>query len=421
MRGFSGPARIAFCLLSVAAVLTLSCGLGNRRVAVVWTDRPEFVAYAEHFNSSQPHRIVEVRYRENPAEALLSAKEYPDIVVGSWLKSASTRALFKPMDYFFEDLLLRETSFYPSLLKPGNIDGKQYLLPVSFNVPALIFSRENSASIAKPFTLTPDDVKTLARAYNERSDGQYARMGFSPRWSDEFLTTMATLYGASFREGSPLVWDAAALERAIAAVRAWTAEANTDAASEDDFAFKYLYDPPSKLVTSGRTLFAYLTSDRLFTVPEETRETLDFRWIERESIMPVVEGAPYLGMCKRGKAHAAADAFVQWFYKEETQRSLLDFAKKYRTMEISFGIAGGFSSIQAVNEEIYPLFYPGLLGHVPPSDFISPPNILPKDWTVLKSRVVMPYLRDRASGNAKSAGATLEQRIADWYRQNPRK
>lgn len=411
-----------FLLILCCVSALASCAIGEQRAAVMWTDRPEFVAYAEHFNATQSRHKLEVFYKEAPAQALIGADDVPDLVVGSWLKSASTRAFFTPMDFFFEDLLLIENSFYPSLLKLGNLEGKQYLLPVSFNIPAFIFSRENSAIVAKSFTLSPEDVKALGKTYNERKDAYFTRMGFSPRWDDEFLFVFATLYGASFREGTPLAWDDAALERAISLVKSWTTEANGDAAAEDDFAFKYLYDPAPKLAASGRILFAYMTSDRLFTVPGELRATLDFRWIARDSSIPVVEGAAYLGMCKKGKARNAANAFVQWFYKEETQRQLLDLSKRYRTTESVFGIADGFSAIKSVNEQIFPLFYPGLLGHVPPEDYILAPNILPKDWTTLKRRVVLPYLHDRCGAvEPKGKGAALGERIEDWYRQNPRK
>lgn len=413
--------RTIFVGIACFALLA-SCGLGEQRAAVMWTDRPEFVAYAEHFNATQSRYKLEVFYKDAPAQALEGAENVPDIVVGSWLKSASTRAYFTPLDFFFEDLLLIEGSFYPSLLKLGNLEGKQYLLPVSFNIPALIFSRENSSIVAKSFTLSPDDAKNLGKAYNERKDAYFVRMGFSPRWNDEFLLILATLYGASFREGAPLAWDNNALERAIAVVRSWTAEANGDASAEDEFAFKYLYDPAPRLAADGRILFAYMTSDRLFTIPEESRASLDFRWIARDSAIPVYEGATYLGMCKKGKARTAAAAFVQWFYKEDTQRQLLESSKKYRTMESVFGLADGFSAVKSVNEQIYPVFYSGLLGHVPPADYISAPNILPKDWTTLKRRVVLPYLHDRTGPEGeKVRETTLDARIAEWYRQNPRK
>ena len=404
-----------------SAVLFGSCWTGTSRVAVLWTDRPEFAAYAEHFNSGQSRFKIETYYREDPAQALAGTKAYPDLVVGSWLKSASTRAYFKPLDYFFEDLLLKETAFYPRLLALGNIDSKQYLLPVSFNLPALIFSRDNAALVPTPFTLSLEDIQRLAKAYNRLNGDSFIRMGFSPRWNDEFLFIASSLWGTSFREGTPLAWDAGALEKAISMVRAWTADANRDAAAEDEFSFKYLYDPAPKLASSGRILFAYLPSDELFTVPEERRATLDFRWIVRESSIPVIEGASYLGICKNGKGRDAADAFVQWFYREDTQRELLAQSERNRTDETVFGIADGFSALRSVNEQVYPQFYPGLLGHVPPADYLSPPNILPRDWLILKSRVVLPYLHDRALAAAGAKVPTLDDRIADWYRRNPKR
>ncbi len=404
------------------ALLFASCGADSRKAAVIWTDRPEFVAYVEQFNAANPRYKVEVFYKAAPGQALAGTDEIPDIVVGSWLKNAATRAFFTPLDFFFEDLLLAENSFYPSLLNLGNIEGKQYLLPVSFNIPAFIFSRENAALVEQAFTLSPDDVRELGKAYNERKGEYFTRMGFSPRWDDDFLFVFATLYGAAFKEGAQLSWDNAALEKAISQVRDWTREANASAAAEDDFAFKYLYDPAPKLAASGRVLFAYMPSDKLFTVPEQMRATIDFRWVARNSSIPVNEGSTYLGICKKGKAKNAANAFVQWFYKDETQRKLLDSSKSYRTMESVFGISGGFSAVKSVNEQVYPAYYPGLLGHVPPAEYVSAPNILPKDWTTLKRRVVLPYLHDRTGVSADaSKGLTLEERLADWYRQNPRK
>lgn len=410
---------MVFLAAAVLAAGLLSCELMEPKTAVLWTDRPEFAVYAEHFNTSQSRYKLEVQYFDTPAQQLIGVKNHPDIVVGSWLKSASTRVYFKPLDYFFEDLLLAEPAFYRRLLDLGNIEGRQYLFPVSFNVPALIFSKDNAASVERPFVLTLDEIQSLGKAYNREKDGVYSRMGFSPRWNDEFLFITAVLHGASFREGSPLSWNAAALNRSVEYIRRWTAEANGSVGSEDDFSFKYLYDPAPKLAASGRILFAYMPSADLFTVPEDRRSALDFRWISGDASIPVIEGASYLGICKRGKAKAAADAFVQWFYREETQRRLLEIGKRFRLNETLFGIANGFSALKAVNEQIYPQFYPSLLGHVPPEDYLSPPNILPKDWLVLKERVVQPFLHDRARAEGSDADPALEKRLAEWYRLNP--
>jgi len=414
----------ARCGAGISAILLgsalLGCSFMEPKTAILWTDRPEFAVYAEYFNTSQSNYKVEVRYFDFPAEQLKNTKAFPDIVVGSWLKSASSRAVFKPLDYYFEDLLLSETSFYSRLLSLGNIDGKQYLFPVSFNLPAVIFSKDNSLRVTRPFILTLDELMQLGKDYNVQQNGIFSQMGFSPRWNDDFLFVIASLYGASFREGSPLSWNNGALEEAIAAVQRWSADANGGTPAEDEFAFKYLYNPVPLLASTGRILFAYMNSADLFTVNDERRSTLDFRWVAKGTNIPVAEGATYLGLCKQGRAKNATDAFVRWFYQEATQKNLLQLSKQNRMSETLFGIANGFSAIKSVNDQIYPQFYPSLLGHIPPEDYLVPPNILPRDWETLKAKVVLPYLHEKVSGAvpAKEGNLPLDKRLSEWYRLN---
>ena len=65
-----------------------------------------------------------------------------DIVIGKWLKNEKIRRNFMPIDYLFTDQHINKYIFYPQLLSLGNIDNKQYLLPVSFNLPAIVFSNK---------------------------------------------------------------------------------------------------------------------------------------------------------------------------------------------------------------------------------------------------------------------------------------
>jgi ABC-type glycerol-3-phosphate transport system substrate-binding protein len=410
-------------LLRFAAVLSLACCFaacspGRGKTAVLWTDRPEFAFYADYFNSSQNQYHIETRYYESPAQRLVDTGEAPDIVAGSWLKSASTRAFFKPLNGFFSHKALSKDAFYPRLLALGNIEGKQYLLPVAFNIPALIFAQDNGAGLSNPFTIGFDEMKTLGKAYNQEQNGTYIRMGFSPAWNDDFLFITATLFNASFREAAPVAWDAAALERNMAFVNDWIQEVNTSVQAEEEFTFKYFYDPPAKLVLSGRILCTYMNSADLFTLAAERRANLDFRWIAERNTIPVIEGTVYYGISKKGKAKKASAAFTRWFFQAETQRLLLEKSRDNRMIETSFGIGGGFSAMRSVTEQIFPRFYPGLLGHMPPEDFLSPANILPRNWTILKERVILPYLHERIHRLNRDAVLPLERRIADWSRLN---
>jgi hypothetical protein len=396
-----------------------SCSLREPLTAVLWTDRPEFAIYGEYFNFAQDQYKVETRYFPSPAEKLTQpGDEYPDIVVGNLLKSASTRTLFEPLDSLFKREMISREAFYPRLLALGNIEGKQYLLPVAFNLPILVFAEEKGPLLSNPFTVDLEEIKSLGKAYNLERDGVYSRMGFSPAWNDEFLFLTATLFNTSFREAVPLAWDPIALERAMLFVADWINEANTGIQAEDDFTFKYFYDPPAKLVLSDRILFTYMESSVFFTTAEERQTRLDFRWIGKNDTIPLAEETLYCGIYKNGKAQKAAEAFTQWFFQVETQRRLLETSKQMRMNETLFGIGNGFSAMQTVTEQIFPQFYPKLLGHMPPADFLSPPNILPRNWMTLKERVILPYMRDRIRYSSPEKIRYLDERLTEWYRIN---
>jgi ABC-type glycerol-3-phosphate transport system substrate-binding protein len=409
----------AFILLFPVLFLG-SCAFRSSAIAVLWTDRPEFALYAEYFNASQDVYKIETRYFESPSQKLTENGEVrPDIVAGSWLKSVSTRSLFRPLDSLFKKDRLSGDSFYQRLLDLGNIDGKQYLLPVAFNIPALIFDRDKADQMSNPFTLTLEEIKMLGKSFNvENGGGVYSRMGFSPAWDDDFLFVSAVLFGASFREASPLEWDDAALERALSYIESWISESNTGIQAEDDFTFKYFYDPPSKLAVNGRILFFYMSSADLFTLPQERRSNLDFRWIAGEETIPISEDMVYFGIYRHTKAKKAAEAFMQWFFREDTQRLFLEAAKDKRLNETRFGIANGFSALRTVTEQIFPQFYPSLLGRMPPGSFLSPPNILPRNWMAMKERVILPYLHDRIRSGNRPDIRSLDRRLRDWTRLN---
>jgi ABC-type glycerol-3-phosphate transport system substrate-binding protein len=405
-------------LFNSCAFLKAPFGLGESTIAVLWTDRPEFALYAENFNTSQDHYKVEVRYFESPAQKLTDTTEYPDIVAGSWLKSASTRTLFRPLDNLFRNQSVDPASFYAQLLALGRIEDKQYLFPVSFNIPALVFSRKNGSLLSGLFVTGLEEIKSLGKEYNLETNGSFSRMGFSPAWNNEFLFVTATLFNTSFREASPLAWDVQSLDQAVFYIREWIQEVNTGIEAEDDFVFKYFYDPPSKLAIAGRILFTYMDSSEFFTLSEEQRSNLDFRWIAEHDTIPLSEDTTYLGICKAGKAQKAAIAFTQWFFREETQRDFMETSRATRLNETLFGIANGFSALKTVTEQVFPQYYPGLLGHMPPETFLAPPNILPRNWTALKERVILPYLHDRIRSPSGEEARSLERNLADWLRVN---
>ena len=393
-----------------------SCDKMNSDRAVLWTDCPEFAFYTEFFNASQGKYKIEVRYFESPAQKLTEPGDTPDIVAASWLKSAPARVAFRPLDNLFPKD--SPAIFYPKLLALGAIDGRQYLLPVSYNIPAMIFALDFNQPHSNPFTIEMGEIKERSKLYNVVTNGVYSKMGFALSPDDEFLFIITALFGAGFREASPVAWDSQAVEQSVAWIQEWITEANISIQVEEDFAFKYFYDPPDKLIKSGRILYAHMSSSDFFTLPEERQANLDFRWIAAREMIPLDERSVYYGIHRKAKAVKAAEAFTLWFFNADTQRLLLEAGKTRRLHETSFGIAGGFSAMKHVTEQIFPQFYPALLGHMPPDNYLSPPNVLPRNWMTLKGRVILPYLRERIRHASREEVRSLERRISDWYRLN---
>jgi len=320
------------------------------------------------------------------------------------------------LDGLFGNKKLSRNLFYPKVLSVGRIDRTQYLLPVSFNIPALVFSKGKDKSLSNQFTVDFDEIKKLGKEYNTANRGVYTRLGFSPLWNDDFLLSTAMLFGASFKDANPLAWDAAALEKSMVFINNWTNEINTSTQAEEDFTFRYFFEPPEKLIQSGRILFSYIESDDLFLMSEESKSQLDFRWVMEQNKIIISEDLVYLGIPKRVKSKKAAKAFIVWFFSIENQRRILEYTRANRINESIFGICGGFSSLNVVTEQIYPLFYPELFGRMPPSDNFTNTNILPANWVTIKERVVIPYLHDRARKEKADESYPLERRLADWMR-----
>ena len=406
---------LKICVL-LLAVLFVSCGGG--KTALIWTDRPELALYAEYFNTVQNKYKVTVRYYEFLSSELENTNNSPDLVVGSWLKNSSTGDNFRSLDSVFGAKKLSRGVFYQRLLSAGRIGRKQYLLPVSFNIPALIFSRDTGQELSNLFTIEFDEIKTLGKDFNIITRGAYTQMGFSPLWNNNFLFITAVLSGASFTEADPLVWDSAALDRSMNFIYDWTIEINTSNQMEEDFTFKYFFEPPEKLIQSGRILFSYMDSRDLFTLGADSKNNLDFRWIMDQNQVPFTEDLVFLGIPKRAKSRKAGRAFIQWFFQTENQSLLLEYGKANRINENVFGICDGFSALNPVTEQIFPRFYPELLGRMPPSDYLMPPNVLPSSWPGIKERVILPYLSERARSEKAGDIYPLERRLSDWMRMN---
>ena len=113
MKDFLFIAVFACCMLS-------ACKNAEDSIAVIWTNRTEFISYCEAFNNAQSRYKITVSYKETPSDALMAASEQPDIVIGPWLRGDETRAKFTKLGgllyYLNWEILMGHSTSYRSAL-----------------------------------------------------------------------------------------------------------------------------------------------------------------------------------------------------------------------------------------------------------------------------------------------------------------
>ncbi len=148
--GYGGSMERTLRLIAAAFVISLSfssCGIMNTKLASIWTDVPEIAIYAELFNREQDRFRVEVVWKTELARELKDTRAAPALAIGHFLKSSIIRDRFQALDYLFGELTVHQAAFYPGLLNLGKIGGQQLLLPLSFNLPAIIFRKIGRAHV----------------------------------------------------------------------------------------------------------------------------------------------------------------------------------------------------------------------------------------------------------------------------------
>ncbi|MCQ2576377.1 MAG: hypothetical protein MJ162_06505 [Treponema sp.] len=408
-----------FSLLALTGIT--SCKEQPSERIVIWTSCAEFAQYCELFNTTHPGNKAILVYKENPALSMPPAKDElpPDIIVGSWLCSDKTHKNFKSLDYLFDFNKLSSEVFYTQLLSAGKHRNSQYLLPVSFNIPAIIFSKENSNLITENYTLTPENIRTIAASYNQKKrNGSFTRIGFVPSADANFLYLMAKLNNVDFREEkNQIVYNPQQLDKTIEDLKNWITTENKSAQEERDFDFKYLFMPDYRQITSGRTLFAYTTSDKLLMNMKDQNLSIDYRWITSENQLPIEDTFTTMGIYKDARNQPGASEFIAWFFDSETQKQILERKSQLDLNTEMFGIAGGFSSLREVTDHILPVYYTQLLTNLPPAELLKTSQKLPPRWETYKANVVEEYLSIAVAAQPDDTVPSLPELEAEWQKK----
>ena len=403
------PLPRAIILLVLAPFL-----FGCRTQAVrLWTNHPEVVIFGEVYNADQDRYRMELTHISDLDEALLVNEERPDVIIGDYLGNRANWQYFRAVDSLLRGGQIEEEWFYPDLLALGRNNRRQLLLPVAFNLPAIQFL-SNRAAAEFDFGVSLDEIRRGAGQFNREQGGRYSHVGFSPRWNPSLLYVGALLFGAEFAENRTgrLEWNAPAVERAVTYFTDWIETENGGIAREDAFNRRYIYDPDYQLLQRERILYAYTSSEDYFLESASRRRNLDFRWLANDTLVPVLDDILFAAKSSEGGNSRGANDFLRWFFQPRTQQKLLGAMVSKRSR--SFGIGGGFSALEPVNEQYLPAIYPQLLGRIPPATRLQFPPQTPQHWDRLRAEVIEPWLVERLADDTIEP---LEERVRVWRLQ----
>lgn len=359
---------------------------------VVLTNKREIAPYIELFNKENPEKAVLIY--QNRLDG--SGEREGDVVIGEYLERRDMKKRYKSLDSLFDRGVLKEKDFYEPLLEAAREDRRLFMLPVSFNLPLIMFARENGAYIKEEYSLTLEELSEFATAYNKINEkGIIERLGFCPLSNEDFLYTAVKSADVDFTfSNGNLNFNEEKLSSAIHRLRKWSENASGSSEDERDFIYKYLTVNDAKQAQGGKVLAVFTTSDKYFSLNDDELSALDFRYLKGREKIHAEEACIMLAVSKKTRQKKAAEKFIAWFFNEKTQKELLLRHFNMKLDERDFGIAGGLSSLKKVNEEVMPSFYPELLqNELNENEFvIDIPNV--KDWARVKYKVVLPFINE---------------------------
>lgn len=400
-------------MIAVGALVLGACA-GNRSEPVrIWTSEPAIADYVSLYNADREGAPVEVRAIERGSgyRELSESERTPDLIIDRHLVKPAARSIFETVDGLTDD---SGGSYYRSLLEGGRIEGNQYLLPLSFDVPAVMFAEAWEPPQDDRRTIDLIELREAAAAFNAIADGRAERLGYSPLWQDDFLRAAIDMFGVRFRSGPdemPL-WSRDGLQEMLEFLERWSAGENEGAETELDFQRRYLVAPGNRAVQNGIAGFWYTTAASYYSLPDAERTGLDVRWLSRDGVLPVGDRVLYAGVPRAAENRSGARRLLRWLTEEAVQSRLISASA--RNHEPKFGFAGGFSALHAVNERVLSETHPEMTGRVPVNAELRRPDVEHPLWPRMSGEIIVPWLANALRGEEQPA---LRDRLEGWIRQ----
>lgn len=380
--------KIVFLFFGCWILFFLSC---EQRATTCISSSPDIAFFAEQFNTAQSKHKILFHYSENCREYLIQ-EQIPDIVFDWDIQDTVQRINYKTL----RSVLGKRGNYYSDLLNQGKIRGRQKMIPISFNLPAVIY-KHTPGEAEYQAVVNFKQMDAIARDWNRQNQYEYLKLGFSPLWDQDALYLAYRMFDLQFinKEGGFTV-NQTALEQAEEQINRWTGSLIPDINKEQFFRDKYRKTPGYRLIQEEKVLFFYYQTDDLFLIPQPFRSNQLFAWLNNGSKIPSDESFLFAAIPEKTKNAKGAQAFLSWLLNPEIQKMLIQ--KKNKEGYTSFGFCEGFSSIKEINEKVLTQFYPELKSRMPRESEILFPEFIPLGFYQAKEEVITDWLVQKLLG-----------------------
>lgn len=410
--------RRILLLVIIAAAAIHSCGVFSPPLTII-TDNPEAADYLEYIRAESDIQNFRIEYSVEADRSAAIGGSQADIIISSSIANPA----FSPFVHSYplrrwEALKPARDSFVFSDIYPGSYrafmrDRRLGIVPLSFNLPIVYFSREMEAAMPDTQSISSNELLTLAQDYTSLRGENYVEMGFSSLRDIRFLDILIRRE-TSVRGAIP---SAPELETALEKIAGELAQIKQLPQAQLYFNSIFAYSADHADMEAGRIYSALGSlSEHLAAGPSRIRQ-FNYTWLYSEEGAEVIQPILYAAVLDSSKQKNRAFRFLRQILSSGIQSSYLDF--KIERDESPMGFLIGFSSSRLVNERVLSVMAAGPELSVPPMEDLIFPGIPDYLWNRVRREVYYPWLRDYLyTGEVSSAD--LETDIDSFYKLNSR-
>ncbi|MEM5947394.1 hypothetical protein WKV44_02445 [Spirochaetia bacterium 38H-sp] len=379
--------RFFMLLICTLGFLIYSCNTGVDYSIRVLTNIEQTTLWAELFMAEHPMEKVELVF-EDDISLYLSQHNDIDLVITD---TTLEHSYFLPYPNK-NNRIADGKRFYSGILKmPGNSDGIKFF-PISFDLPIFVAKKDSFTDYSDGILIDIKSAKKMAAEKTMIKNNKLKDPVFFPVFSDDFIMDSLHLFKVNFvkANNNKIIWDNRELEAFTDFIADWYIASKTDYTIAKNYGDKYLRLPQEQCILQDRTGMMYMRLSDFFSIREESREKLDFKFLSGDSIVPATGRLVYAAVPVRSKKQDISELFLNWLFDQDTQKRIIEYTKEQGLP--FFGMAGGLSSITEISEAVFPIAYRELAGKIPESEHImfSPPQ--EEDIKKFIEKKLLPWL-----------------------------